>query len=73
LAALPAGWQTSLRVGVGMIPRGEVAMVAAQLGLSMLILNAAVYSVIVFVVVASALVTPPLLKIAFGGALNQAP
>src|SRR5207302_486652 len=33
LATLSVGWQTSLRVGLGMIPRGEVAMVAAQLGL----------------------------------------
>jgi hypothetical protein len=49
-----------------------VAMVAAQLGLSMMILSAAVYSVIVFVVVASALLTPPLLKIAFGGAPQRA-
>jgi Na+:H+ antiporter len=73
LASLPAGWHTALQVGVGMIPRGEVAMVAAQLGLSMLILNAQVYSVIVFVVVASALVTPPLLKIAFGRAVHHAP
>ena len=72
LATLSNGWQTSLRVGVGMIPRGEVAMVAAQLGLSMLILSPAVYSVIVFVVVASALLTPPLLKIAFGGTVRPA-
>ena len=55
-----------------MIPRGEVAMVAAQLGLSTMILSAAVYSVIVFVIVATALVTPPLLKIAFGGAAHAA-
>ena len=73
LATLSAGWQTSLRVGLGMIPRGEVAMVAAQLGLSMLILSTAVYSVIIFVVVASALLTPPLLKVAFGRAVHQAP
>jgi len=73
LATLSVGWQTSLRVGLGMIPRGEVAMVAAQLGLSMLMLSAAVYSVIVFVVVASALLTPPLLKVAFGRAVHQAP
>lgn len=73
LAALSAGWQTSLRVAVGMIPRGEVAMVAAQLGLSTLILSAAVYSIIVFVVVASALLTPPLLKVAFGRAAADTP
>ena len=73
LATIGSGWQTALRVGVGMIPRGEVAMVAAQLGLSTLILSNAVYSVIVFVVVASALLTPPLLKIVFGGTVQQAP
>lgn len=68
LATLSAGWRTSLRVGVGMIPRGEVAMVAAQLGLSTMILSASLYSVIVFVIVATALVTPPLLKITFATA-----
>jgi Na+:H+ antiporter len=72
LATLGSGWPTALRVGVGMIPRGEVAMVAAELGLSTLILSATVYSVIVFVVVASALVTPPLLKIAFSGTRRPA-
>jgi Na+:H+ antiporter len=72
LATLGSGWRTALRVGAGMIPRGEVAMVAAQLGLSTLILSTAVYSVIVFVVVASALLTPPLLKIAFGGTSQPA-
>ncbi|HZP32126.1 MAG TPA: cation:proton antiporter [Candidatus Acidoferrales bacterium] len=73
LATISEGWRNSLRVGVGMIPRGEVAMVAAQLGLSTLILNAATYSVIVFVVVASALLTPPLLTLAFGRALPAKP
>lgn len=68
VAALSRGWQTAFRVGVGMIPRGEVAMIAAQVGLSTLILSAQMYSVIIFVVVATALVTPPLLKLAFGGA-----
>jgi Kef-type K+ transport system membrane component KefB len=69
LATVSEGWRNSLRVGIGMIPRGEVAMVAAQLGLSMLVLNTAIYSVIVFVVVASALLTPPLLTLAFGRAV----
>ena len=32
-AALSLGWRNALRVGVGMVPRGEVAMIAAQLGL----------------------------------------
>jgi Kef-type K+ transport system membrane component KefB len=62
---LPLGWQNALRVGFGMAPRGEVAMVAAQMGLTLAVFSTNVYSVIVFVVVASTLLTPLLLKFAF--------
>ena len=64
-AALSLGWRNALRVGVGMVPRGEVAMIAAQLGLTTAVLSASAYSVIVFVVVGTALVTPLLLQITF--------
>ena len=36
-----------LRVGVGMIPRGEVGMVVAQIGLSMGVIEKPVYAVVV--------------------------
>lgn len=69
LGASSRGWRTAIQVGFGMAPRGEVAIVAAQLGLAMGVLSANVYSVVVFVVVASALITPLLLKLTFSAAV----
>ncbi len=68
LGALGAGRTDALRVGVGMVPRGEVGMVVAQLGLRMGVMAESVYGVVVFMSVATTLVAPPLLKLAFRGA-----
>ncbi len=50
----------ALRVGVGMIPRGEVGMIVAQIGLGFGILSRSSYSVVVFMSVATTIVAPPL-------------
>lgn len=63
--SLALGWQNVLKVGLGMVPRGEVGMVVAQIGLSMAVISTQVYSVVVFMAVATTLVTPLLLKYAF--------
>ena len=47
-----------LAVAIGMIPRGEVSLVFASLGLSMGLLDAGQYSALVSVVVVTTLVTP---------------
>jgi Kef-type K+ transport system membrane component KefB len=65
LGALSLGMPEALRVGTGMIPRGEVTMVIAQLGLTMGIIGRDVYGVVVLVAIASALVAPPLIRAAF--------
>ena len=70
LGALSLGWnpetgQNMLKIGLGMVPRGEVGMVVAQMGLSMKVISTEVYAVVVFMAVATTLVTPLLLKIAF--------
>lgn len=65
LAALRLGRRDAVRVGVGMIPRGEVGMVVAQIGLGMGVIAQAVYGTIVFMSVATTLVAPPLLKWAY--------
>lgn len=65
LGAMSLGWDNVLKVGLGMVPRGEVGMVVAQIGLGMSVISAEVYGVVVFMVVASTLVTPLLLRIAF--------
>src|SRR5688572_18167201 len=65
LSAYPLGKVDAFRIGVGMIPRGEVGMVAAQIGLTMGAISRDIYGVVVFMAVASTLVAPPLLKLAF--------
>jgi len=67
LGALRLGKADALRVGVGMIPRGEVGMVVAQIGLGMGIIKQSVYGVVVFMSVATTIVAPPLINMAFKG------
>jgi Kef-type K+ transport system membrane component KefB len=67
LGALRAGRREALRVGVGMVPRGEVGMVVAQIGLRMGVMAESIYGVVIFMSVATTLVAPPLLKLAFRG------
>ncbi|MEO8594486.1 MAG: cation:proton antiporter [Candidatus Solibacter sp.] len=66
LAALHLGREDALRIGAGMVPRGEVGMVVAQLGLSLNVVGHTTYGIIVFLSVATTLVAPPLLNMAFG-------
>jgi Kef-type K+ transport system membrane component KefB len=51
-----------LTVGVGMIPRGEVGLIFANIGKSLRVLDDAVFSAIVIMVIVSTLITPPILK-----------
>ncbi len=52
----------SVSVGVGMVPRLEIAFIIAYYGLSTEIIGAEVYSVVVFMGLLTALITPPILK-----------
>ena len=70
LGALPLGRDEALRVGVGMVPRGEVGMVVAQIGLSLGVVSANIYGVAVFMAVMTTIVAPPLLKAAYAGKLR---
>jgi Kef-type K+ transport system membrane component KefB len=65
LGAMRMGRIDALRIGVGMVPRGEVGMVVAQIGLRMGVMDPGVYGVIVLMSVATTVVSPPLLKLAF--------
>ena len=71
LGAISLGRQDAVRVGVGMIPRGEVGMVVAQIGMAMGVMASSVYGIVVFMSVATTLVAPPLLKLAFRGVEPQ--
>lgn len=65
LGAWKLGRAEMLRVGVGMIPRGEVGMVVAQIGLSLGVIERSVYAVVVSMAIVTTLVAPPLLKYAY--------
>jgi Kef-type K+ transport system membrane component KefB len=63
--AVRLGLRDATRIGVGMVPRGEVGMVVAQLGLSLGVIKQSVYGVVVFMAVATTLVAPPLLNLSY--------
>jgi len=65
LGALSTGWENAWKVGMGMVPRGEVTMAIAQMGLAAKVIRPEVYAVVVFTAVATTLITPLLLKIGF--------
>ncbi len=65
VAALSLGRTDAIRIGVGMIPRGEVGMVVAQIGLGFGVMEQSVYGTIVFMSIATTLIAPPLLRLAY--------
>jgi Kef-type K+ transport system membrane component KefB len=67
LGALSLGCTTALKVGLGMVPRGEVTMAIAQMGLALMVITPEVYAVVVFIAIATTLITPLLLSLAFRG------
>jgi Kef-type K+ transport system membrane component KefB len=64
-------WRDSLRVGVGMMPRAEVALVVASLGVGVGIVTSELLSITVLVVLVTSLITPVLVKWAFKGTTGQ--
>ncbi|MFH1077028.1 MAG: cation:proton antiporter [Pseudomonadota bacterium] len=55
----------ALRVGTGMIPRGEVGLIVAYIGLSQGIIQQPIYVIAVVMSIVTTLITPPLLKTTF--------
>lgn len=69
---LAAGWAAPwvkfrrLVVGVGMVPRGEVGLIFADIGRRSGILNEAVFGAVLLMIMATTFVAPPGLKLLFG-------
>ncbi|MBL8478029.1 MAG: cation:proton antiporter [Sterolibacteriaceae bacterium] len=60
-AGLAAGSSGRWLVGWGMVPRGEVGLIFAMVGKQLGVMNEAMFSVIVMMVILTTLVTPPVL------------
>lgn len=55
-----------LLLGIGMIPRGEVGLIFASIGLANGVLDADLYGALLLVVLLTTIITPPLLRLRLG-------
>lgn len=55
-------------VGIGMIPRGEVGLIFAQMGLATGVFDRGLFSAVTVMVMVTTFLAPPLLKLTLGGA-----
>lgn len=55
----------SLKIGVGMMTRGEVALIVAQKGLSVGLLSPVYFSSVILLIIVSSICTPIILKVLF--------
>lgn len=56
----------SLKIGVGMMTRGEVALIVSQKGLSVGMVQSRYFSAVILLIMVSSIVTPILLKLLYG-------
>ena len=55
------------RIGVGMMARGEVALIVAQKGLSVNLMPAIYFTSVIIMIICSSIVTPIILKLLYRG------
>lgn len=58
-------WIDSLKIGVGMMTRGEVALIVAQKGLSVGLISPVYFSAVILLIIVSSIATPIILKALF--------
>lgn len=58
-------WKESAQVGIGMMVRGEVALIVAQKGLSVGLVDSKYFAAVILLIIVSSMVVPVLLKKAF--------
>lgn len=71
LGAWSLGRKSALIVGVGMIPRGEVGIIVASLGLQAGVFSTTMYAIIIAMSLLTSIIAPPALTRLFASALNQ--
>lgn len=58
-------WMDSLKIGVGMMTRGEVALIITNKGLGLGIIDSSYFTAVILLIIVSSIVTPLLLKMLF--------
>jgi len=64
------GRLSALQVGVGMMPRGEVALIVALVGLRSQIVLPSTYAIVVFMTAVTTILAPPLLRYFYRGEIK---
>ena len=57
----------SLKIGVGMMTRGEVALIVAQKGLSVGLMTPVYFTAVILLIIVSSILTPIILKVLYAG------
>lgn len=65
LPVIREGWLTFLRVGIGMTPRGEVALIVAAIGLQMNMITQSAYAIVICMTAVTTMLAPPVLRMLF--------
>ncbi|MBR3283600.1 MAG: cation:proton antiporter [Ruminococcus sp.] len=66
------GFKDSLKVGVGMMTRGEVALIVAKKGLSVEMLDPKYFASVILLIIVSSILTPIILKLLYRGEAQEA-
>ncbi len=63
--ALRFKWKDSLKIGVGMMTRGEVALIVAQKGLAVKMVEPVYFTAVILLIIVSSISTPIILKVLY--------
>jgi len=58
-------WNDSLKIGVGMMTRGEVALIVSQKGLSVGLMDSTYFTAVILLIIVSSIATPIILKLLY--------
>ena len=62
IGAWSLGLRGAAQVGIGMVPRGEVGIVVAQIGLGVGVITESLFGAVLFMACATTLIAPPLIR-----------
>lgn len=65
LGAYGMSLREKAQIGIGMVPRGEVGIVVAQIGLGLAAISQPFFAAVLFMAIATTLIAPPFIKILF--------
>ena len=71
LPLIGEGWRSVLQVGIGMMPRGEVALIVALVGYQSHIVTQSTYAIVVVMTAVTTILAPPALRYVFRDEIRQ--